>query len=36
MLVIGVGEDERAELLEGFGAERVVPSLEGMLDRRLR
>lgn len=36
MLVIGVGEDERAETLEGFGADRVVPSLEGMLDRRLR
>jgi beta-phosphoglucomutase-like phosphatase (HAD superfamily) len=36
LVVIGIGEAERGELLEGFGAERVVPSLEALLDPRLR
>jgi beta-phosphoglucomutase-like phosphatase (HAD superfamily) len=35
LAVIGVGDGTRAELLEGFGAERVVPSLDALLDRRL-
>jgi HAD superfamily hydrolase (TIGR01509 family) len=35
LVVIGVGEGARAELLRGFGAEHVVPSLEALLDRRL-
>jgi HAD superfamily hydrolase (TIGR01509 family) len=35
LAVIGVGDGVRAELLRGFGAERVVPSLEALLDRRL-
>jgi beta-phosphoglucomutase-like phosphatase (HAD superfamily) len=30
--VIGVGEGSDEELLHGFGAERVVPSLEALLD----
>jgi beta-phosphoglucomutase-like phosphatase (HAD superfamily) len=34
--VIGVGGGEHAELLRGFGAELVVPSLSSLLDRRLR
>jgi sugar-phosphatase len=33
--VIGVGAGEQAELLHGFGAELVVPSLASLLDRRL-
>ena len=33
--VIGVGADEQAELLSGFGAETVVPRLTALLDRRL-
>jgi HAD superfamily hydrolase (TIGR01509 family) len=33
--VIGVGDDATRELLEGFGAEQVVPSLGDLLDRRL-
>jgi HAD superfamily hydrolase (TIGR01509 family) len=33
--VVGVGTGERAELLRGFGAERVVPSLGALLDTRL-
>ena len=33
--VIGVGVGGHAELLRGFGAERVVPSLSAMLDPRL-
>jgi beta-phosphoglucomutase-like phosphatase (HAD superfamily) len=36
LAVIGVGAEERAELLLGFGAERVAPSLASLLDRRLR
>jgi beta-phosphoglucomutase-like phosphatase (HAD superfamily) len=36
LLVVGVGEGENAELLSGFGAERVVPSLGALLDPRLR
>jgi HAD superfamily hydrolase (TIGR01509 family) len=35
LVVIGVGTGERAELLRGFGAEVVVPSLGSLLDRRL-
>ena len=35
LAVIGVGDGAHAELLRGFGAERVVPSLEALLDRRL-
>jgi beta-phosphoglucomutase-like phosphatase (HAD superfamily) len=34
-IVIGVGERGQAELLTGFGAERVVPSLSALLDPRL-
>jgi HAD superfamily hydrolase (TIGR01509 family) len=33
--VVGVGKGEQAELLKGFGAERVVPSLSALLDSRL-
>jgi hypothetical protein len=33
--VVGVGVGEQAELLRGFGAETVVPSLTALLDRRL-
>jgi HAD superfamily hydrolase (TIGR01509 family) len=33
--VIGVGAGKRAELLGGFGAGQVVPSLGALLDRRL-
>jgi beta-phosphoglucomutase-like phosphatase (HAD superfamily) len=33
--VIGVGDDSQAEVLRGFGAERVVPSLTALLDRQL-
>jgi HAD superfamily hydrolase (TIGR01509 family) len=33
--VIGVGDDATRELLEGFGAERTVPSLAALLDPRL-
>lgn len=36
LMVIGVGEGERAELLAGFGAERTVASLRELLDPRLR
>jgi beta-phosphoglucomutase-like phosphatase (HAD superfamily) len=36
VMVIGVGEGERAELLAGFGAERTVASLRELLDPRLR
>jgi beta-phosphoglucomutase-like phosphatase (HAD superfamily) len=35
LTVIGVGDGTRAELLQGFGAERVVPSLSALLDPRL-
>lgn len=35
MTVIGVGEGPRAELLRSFGADRIVPSLHALLDRRL-
>ena len=34
--VIGVGEGTQGELLEGFGAERVAPSLRALLDPRLQ
>ena len=33
--VIGIGEGDDAELLAAFGAERVFPSLQALLDRRL-
>jgi beta-phosphoglucomutase-like phosphatase (HAD superfamily) len=33
--VIGVGDRARRELLQGFGAEQVVPSLSVLLDRQL-
>jgi beta-phosphoglucomutase-like phosphatase (HAD superfamily) len=33
--VIGVGDEATREQLEGFGAERAVPSLAALLDRRL-
>jgi beta-phosphoglucomutase-like phosphatase (HAD superfamily) len=33
--VIGVGPGAHGELLAGFGAERVVPSIHSLLDRRL-
>jgi len=35
LLVFGVGDAEHAELLAGFGAQRVVPSLRTLLDPRL-
>jgi HAD superfamily hydrolase (TIGR01509 family) len=35
MEVVGVGDAGRQELLTGFGATRVVPSLAVLLDRRL-
>jgi len=34
--VIGVGDVAQAELLQGFGAGTVVPSLASLLDRRLQ
>ena len=36
LAVIGVGANSHGELLEGFGAERVVPSLRSLLDPRLQ
>lgn len=36
LTVIGVGEGAQGELLQGFGAERVVPSLRALLDPRLQ
>ncbi len=33
--VVGVGDRGQGELLRGFGAESVVPSLRGLLDRQL-
>jgi beta-phosphoglucomutase-like phosphatase (HAD superfamily) len=36
LAVIGVGDAAQAEVLSGFGAERVVPSLTALLDARLR
>ena len=35
LAVVGVGDGAHAELLAGFGAERVVPSLHSLLDARL-
>jgi beta-phosphoglucomutase-like phosphatase (HAD superfamily) len=35
LVVIGVADGEQGELLRGFGAELVVPSLGSLLDRRL-
>ena len=35
LAIIGVGDADHAELLAGFGAERVVPSLRTLLDPRL-
>ena len=36
MLTVGVGDAAQCELLEGFGADRVAPSLRVLLDQRLR
>ncbi len=36
LTVIGVGDGAQAEVLRGFGAERVVPSLAALLGTRLR
>ncbi len=36
LTVIGVGEGAQGELLEGFGAELVVPTLRSLLDPRLQ
>jgi HAD superfamily hydrolase (TIGR01509 family) len=33
--VVGIGDDMQAELLRGFGAERVVPALGALLDPSL-
>jgi HAD superfamily hydrolase (TIGR01509 family) len=35
MLTVGVGDARLCESLEGFGADRVIPSLGALLDRRL-
>ena len=35
LTVVGVGDASRAELLRGFGAERVVPALTALLDRQV-
>lgn len=35
LIVVGVGDGERAERLRGSGAEQIVPSLAALLDRRL-
>ncbi len=35
LTVIGVAQGTGAELLSGFGAERVVAQLDSLLDRRL-
>ena len=35
LVVIGIAGDELGEVFRGFGAERVVPSLSSLLDRRL-
>jgi beta-phosphoglucomutase-like phosphatase (HAD superfamily) len=35
LAVIGVGDEAQRELLQGFGAERVVPSLSVLLDLQL-
>ncbi len=35
LVVIGVGDADHAELLAGFGAERVVPSVRALLDPRI-
>jgi len=35
LAVIGVGDEAQAELLQGYGAECVVPCLSMLLDRRL-
>jgi HAD superfamily hydrolase (TIGR01509 family) len=35
MAVIGIGAGDKATLLEGFGADRVVPRLRALLDPRL-
>lgn len=35
LAVIGVGEGAQGQLLQGFGAERVIPSLDALLDPRL-
>jgi beta-phosphoglucomutase-like phosphatase (HAD superfamily) len=35
LTVIGIGDGPHQEVLRGFGAERVVPSLSVLLDPRL-
>ena len=35
LAVVGVGDDAEEELLRGFGAERVVPSVTSLLDSSL-
>jgi beta-phosphoglucomutase-like phosphatase (HAD superfamily) len=35
LLVVGIGEGSQEELLRGFGAEQVFPSLFVLLDRQL-
>jgi beta-phosphoglucomutase-like phosphatase (HAD superfamily) len=35
LAVIGVGDGAKAELLRGFGAKRVIPSVNAVLDSRL-
>ncbi len=35
LAVVGVGDGAQGDVLRGFGAERVVPSLSALLDRRL-
>ena len=36
LVVVGVGDGDDAEMLSGFGAERVVPAVSALLDPRLR
>jgi beta-phosphoglucomutase-like phosphatase (HAD superfamily) len=36
LTVVGVGDGAASDLLHGFGASTVVPSLSVLLDRRLR
>jgi HAD superfamily hydrolase (TIGR01509 family) len=35
VIVVGVGDEAEAEILRGFGAERVVPALVALLERQL-
>jgi HAD superfamily hydrolase (TIGR01509 family) len=36
ILTVGIGDDRQCELLDGFGADRVAPSLSAVLDGRLQ